>query len=236
MPEERQPMSPPSPEYRPTHDYENADNSMRNLALGAVAIAAVVMGGVYVLSGRHHAAVPVIEADSRPIRIKPTDPGGMQIANSDDATPTSAGGAEADQVLPPPEAPAPQMLQQQAQVAAAPPAAKVPEPPKSVAAAPPAAPPVSVAKPAPPPPVVRGHAEVQFAALDSEAAAKAAWVQLNHRLPELLAGRTAKVERAELDGKVFWRLRSGGFADVADATAFCARLRAKSAACTIASF
>jgi hypothetical protein len=77
---------------------------------------------------------------------------------------------------------------------------------------------------------------VQLAALDSEAAADAAWAQMAHRLPDLLAGHRPEVTRFERDGHVFWRLRTGGFEDIAAATAFCAKLRAHGAGCAIASF
>jgi hypothetical protein len=35
---------------------------------------------------------------------------------------------------------------------------------------------------------------------------------------------------------VFWRLRTSGFSDTADAGSFCERMKAKGAGCAIASF
>ena len=60
--------------------------------------------------------------------------------------------------------------------------------------------------------------------------------QLNQRIPDLLGGHQPSFSRTERDGKVFWRVRTGGFADMAQATSFCQRARAKGAACAIASF
>ena len=77
---------------------------------------------------------------------------------------------------------------------------------------------------------------MQFAALGSEAAARAEWTQLNKRNPDLLGGRQPSFSRTERDGKVFWRVRTGGFADMAQATSFCELARAKGTACSIASF
>jgi hypothetical protein len=244
-------MAPPPPEYRPTRDYDSGDSSMRNLALAAVAIAVMVMGGVWFMSRHHHAGVPVIEADTTPLRVKPANPGGLQVAGADDAVPPDANGNESDSLAPPPETPAPQALQRQAQAgtplpavtaprvpapppAAAPvPQAPLPEPHLATAEPPAAAPPRDET---PPPPTRAGGTQVQLAALDSAAAANAAWTQMTHRMPELFAGHTPEVVRFERDGHVFWRLRTGGFQDIADATAFCARLRARGAGCAIASF
>jgi hypothetical protein len=64
----------------------------------------------------------------------------------------------------------------------------------------------------------------------------AEWRLLSHRMPDLLSARHPAVMRAEHDGKPIWRLRTGGFADVAAATAFCQQVRAKGGGCAIASF
>lgn len=82
-----------------------------------------------------------------------------------------------------------------------------------------------------------GHAMVQLAALRSEAAAKVEWQRLQRRMPDLLADRHPVVERVEEhDGRVFWRLRTGGFADRSAARAFCTQVHAKGGGCTIAAF
>ncbi len=55
-------------------------------------------------------------------------------------------------------------------------------------------------------------------------------------MPSLLASRQPDVTRFEHDGKTFWRLRTGGFSDIAQATQFCEQVRAKGGGCSIAAF
>lgn len=81
-----------------------------------------------------------------------------------------------------------------------------------------------------------GVTQVQLAALDSEHAAQAEWERLRHKWPGLLADHEPVVTRAEIGGRTYYRLRTGGFATMAQATDFCAALRAKGAACSLAAF
>lgn len=233
-----------------------AQQTGNSLGGRAGVMAAVALGGVVVLGlggwavmGRRATVVPVIEADSRPIRVKPENPGGMQVVGADEqVSGGSAGGAE--RLAPATETPAPQALRAQMQqgapaaVAAAPAAAAVPEAPAVAAGGSPlpdtpVRPQVAAraAAPAvPTKPAAGGATMVQLAALDSEAAAQGEWQRLGKRMPELLGDRRPVVQRAERDGKAVWRVRTGGFADVAEATGFCTKVRAKGGSCTIASF
>ena len=77
---------------------------------------------------------------------------------------------------------------------------------------------------------------VQLAAVSSEEAAQSEWQRLAKRMPDLLSDRRPVVQRSERDGRTIWRVRTGGFTDTADATAFCVRVRGKGGACSIASF
>ncbi len=129
--------------------------------------------------------------------------------------------------------------------AAAPPAARV-APPGRPGATPsalgeaaqmPAAPPArAAALPPQAPTAATGGVQVQLAAMDAAAGADAEWERLRRRMPELLDGRRPAVVRAERDGRTLYRLRLGGFADTATAIGFCARVRAKGGACSIADF
>jgi hypothetical protein len=218
----------------------------------------------------------VIEADSRPVRVKPANPGGLEVSGGDDAILSGIDDGQQG-TAPPPETPAPQALQAaeakahaQADAArlaaAAPPAplpatqaierALVPQPaqpaslssPAAAAAPSPAAlsampeqrpaPPRLAAKPAVPiaPQPAAGAMQVQLAALASEEGAMTEWQRLSHKMPDLLAARHPAVSRSERDGKTFYRLRTGGFSDVAQATQFCERVKAKGGGCSVASF
>ncbi|MBC7799669.1 MAG: SPOR domain-containing protein [Gemmatimonadaceae bacterium] len=75
-----------------------------------------------------------------------------------------------------------------------------------------------------------------MAAVETEPAAQAEWQRLARRMPDLLGERRPVLQRLDRDGRTFWRVRTGGFVDIAEATGFCTKVRAKGAACTIASF
>jgi len=215
------------------------DSTMRRLGLLAACVAgAAVLGvGGWALTGRRAHPVPVIEADSRPLRVKPDNPGGMQIASSEEQIMGGVGAGKADAMAPPAETPAPQRLRAQTK------AVREPEPaPEPIEQAPAAAPPSAVAAPPAPEPhpvhaaPAAGGLQVQLAALESEQAARLEWQRLSKRMPELLGDRHADVQHVERGGHTLYRLRMGGFADVAAAASFCAQVRIKGAGCAIATF
>ncbi|HEX4259806.1 MAG TPA: SPOR domain-containing protein [Acetobacteraceae bacterium] len=84
--------------------------------------------------------------------------------------------------------------------------------------------------------VPAGNRQVQLSAMASEAEADAEWQRLVSHMPGLLRGRTPMVQRADVAGRTVWRLRTGGFASIAEATRFCQQVRAQGAGCSIASF
>jgi hypothetical protein len=86
-------------------------------------------------------------------------------------------------------------------------------------------------------PAAAGHTPVvQLAALASEYAARAEWTQLMKKMPDLLSGKPPNYSRIERDGRPFWRVRTSGFADVAQARSFCEHVRAKGGGCSVADF
>jgi len=212
------------------------DRGTKVLLSAAAGLGGLLLAGVggWVLSGRHVAVVPVIEADSRPVRVKPENPGGLQVAGADEQV-MGGRGSKVQAMAPPVETPAAQALRAQM-----PPQAAVPPPAPAPLPTLPAAPPAAVVlQPAVPSPAARqapaaAGTLVQLAAVDSEGAAQTEWQRLAKRMPDLLGDRRPVVQRADREGHAVWRVRTGGFADIADATAFCARVRAKGGACSIA--
>lgn len=262
---------------------------------GVVGLVALAAGG-YALVGRRPHVVPVVEADSHPIRVRPDNPGGATVEGADEQIMGGNGKPKVNGMAPPSEVPAPQALRAQIQAgrpspAAAAAVAKIdlpdmqesstatlderpaaPERPvvsspsasrpgaaPAVASGPKGAatsaepatlkPPVALATPETSATAARpattalaashapaGTMQVQLGALESEQAATTEWKRLEKRMPALLGDRQPAALRAEHDGKPIWRLRTGGFADTASATAFCTQVRAKGVGCAIASF
>jgi hypothetical protein len=79
--------------------------------------------------------------------------------------------------------------------------------------------------------VTDGGEAVQLGAFPEEGLAAAEWRSLLGRFPELLEGTDRRIERVDRDDRTFWRLRAGGFADLADARRVCAALTAGDAEC-----
>lgn len=77
-----------------------------------------------------------------------------------------------------------------------------------------------------------GKFRVQLAALQSEAQAQQEWSRLKTRYPTLFADRTPAIEKIQRDNAVFYRLRVGGFASVAETRSFCNAVRERGLGCT----
>lgn len=257
------------PSYRVSRSANPIDPATKRLAIiaGGLGAALLLLVGVWSLGGRHHGGVPVVQADTRPLRSKPDQPGGMQVAGENETILSGASSGK-DAMAPPPETPAPETLKAEAQqqlaaqtasaaalAAAAAPAMvspiqaepAIPAPVVSVPAVPAiAAIPAPSAAPDQKPiahtaakvtkPPAPGTTQVQLAALGSEQAAMVEWQRLTHKMPVLLNDRHPAVLRSEFDGKTYFRLRTGGFTNIAEATAFCEHVRAKGVGCALARF
>lgn len=226
------------------------DRGTKYLLVAAVGLGGLLLAGVasWALIGDGHTViVPVIEADSRPIRVKPENAGGLQVVGTDDQV-MGGHGSSTRSMAPAAEVPAAQALRAQMPTQTAPPPPAAAEPvasPASPQVSPQASPQASpmTAQPAAIPAQAARAAQspatgtlVQLAAVDSEEAAQSEWQRLAKRMPDLLGDRRPIVQRFDRDGRTVWRVRTGGFTDPADATAFCARVRVKGGACAIASF
>jgi Flp pilus assembly protein TadD len=148
-----------------------------------------------------------------PASSTPADPNAAYTGPS--PVPNSVSSSEPGPAGPPPAA--------AAQTAAAPP----PSPPP--AAAPMPAPAASGGS-------ATGNAMVQLASLNSEDAAQAEWSKLSAANPSLFGSRQPDIQTAVVNGKTYYRLRTGGFASKADAAKFCGEVSAAGSTCTLANF
>ena len=256
-------ISIPSPTYRvPRH--RGMDPATRRLALIAGGIGGtllLIVGGWSLLGGGPH-GVPVVQPAAGPVRVKPANPGGLQVAGTHNDIFSGGSDTTVDKLAPPPEVPDPQALRatappppRLATALPAPPAAEPAIAPMQVSAPPARPAPVAASEHATRPVEDRAAARdhraepqaaaaraggkgtlVQLAALSSEAAARAEWRILSRRLPQLLGGRQPVFSKVEHAGHVFWRVRTGGFSDLAQAKAFCEQLRGKGLGCSVADF
>ena len=246
-------MTIPNPIYRPArrastgHSLDPATRRLLFIA-GGLGLGLVGIVAASSLVNRHH-EVPVVHADTRPVRVKPENPGGLQVEGATNDFLSGTKDTINSKLAAQPEAPdlaalhapPPAVVPPVAQAAVVPAAPSSVTPAKPVAAAPPVAakpaqhPAAAVAHPTALP--ATGHrAAVQLAALTSEEAAKAEWQTLNKRMPDVLGGHQPSYSKVERDGRVFWRVRTAGFTDAAQARTFCDRVRAKGAGCTVTEF
>ncbi|HEY8611006.1 MAG TPA: hypothetical protein VIL69_06915, partial [Roseomonas sp.] len=179
------------PSYRVRPQRAGFQVPWRMLAISGVVLGAAAIGGgvVWGISRAVNRSVPTIEADARPIRVKPEDPGGMRVANQDERIFESArrnpGGVAAGQARLTPEAERPDVAalrqaaaraQQAPAPVPAPPAALPAVQPDAVPARPPMANPSLGAQPpaqgtANPPDVQQQAQQQQVEATASAAAA-----------------------------------------------------------------
>lgn len=241
-----------TPTYRESRS-RRMDPATKRLALIAAGLGSAlsaVIGTWSVMDHPHHTGsppaigtVPVVAPPSGPLRVKPANPGGMQLSAAS-ANLFGAGNAGPGQgkLAPAPEIPDPQALRPPSRpptplAATVPPAAPVPlasTPPQEPAAkSPPAAAPPAPAATTRQVRASTSAAVVQLAALPTAVAAKEEWALLQRRLGPLLQGRQPMISSVEIGGRTWWRVRTSGFADDAAAKGFCEQVRAKSLGCDV---
>lgn len=71
----------------------------------------------------------------------------------------------------------------------------------------------------------------QLGAYESADVARAEWVGMEGRFGDILAGKSRVVQRAESNGRAFYRLRAMGFVDLADTRRFCSAVKAEGVDC-----
>jgi len=106
-----------------------------------------------------------------------------------------------------------------------------------VSAQPPASP-APAAPPVPPAPTANlsggGQVTAQLAAFRTRANAEGGWQRLRAAHPDQLGDRALILQEADLGERgIYYRVRTGPFADIATAKAFCEQLRAREQACVV---
>lgn len=241
-------------------DYADRGVSAGRLVAGLIVMLAalgLIVGGVYwlkqrMMGGAGPSGEPItIAAQPGPIKIKPSEPGGMQVKGQGDSSYAASEGADPNARIdltavpeapiakaekaapaPTPVAPAPAPVVAQKPAPAWPMPAKPAPAPVAVAKAPVPVP----AKPAPIPaktetaaaPVSGGAGQIQLGALDSQAKAEAVWKTMAGRYA-YLAGLGHSVVKAEVNGKTYYRLRASG----GGAAAICSKLKVAGEACAV---
>ena len=207
------------------------------LALGVMALSA---GGLWIgyrmsISRMHSGEIPLIHADTDPIKVKPDHPGGMEIPNRDRFVFNPTGGMPVERLLPPPENPLPRPASVNAAPTQAAPVVAAPAPQAPTAAPAPApvvtAPPQTAAVPS----TVAGGYRLQLGAVKAPEVAKQEWDRIRRQNPDLVGSLAVSVDRADLgDRGVFYRIHVGPIADAAQAERVCAQLRQRGVGCILA--
>lgn len=172
----------------------------------------VIVGALYWVSNRDEGGHgEIIAAPEGDYKIKPTDPGGMDVAGEGDTAFAASEGAEPKGTLNTGAAPE------------APVARPQPTPAPEAGDQHPLAPP----RPVPPAPSASG-ATIQLGAFGSEGGATRAWTALSGRF-RYLAPLSHSVIPVQTGGRTLYRLRASG----ADAAGICRRLRVAGEDCEI---
>ena len=189
----------------------------------------------------------VIEAEKTPMKEKPLDPGGMKFPNQDktifETFSNNQAPAKVERVLPTPEEP---ITKNEALEAMA--GGKVDKKMDSVEDAAIEIKKVEVAgiderkpvytkyteiKNIEKAPVKSSGIKIQLGAFGSEKEANENWLKIQKKFSDL-ADKSPIIVRADVKGKIFYRLRVAGFDDVNDAKSICKTLSAKGQACMLA--
>ena len=194
--------------------------------------------------------IPLIRANLGPVKVRPENPGGMQVPDQDKLVYDRMRGdekppeverllARPEPPLPPPTATPPAPAEK---AATAPPS--LTPPPKAAPAAPPteevqaAKPPPALAPPPPkavPPPAAGGDLKVQLAAVRSLTQARGEWERLRRKNGDLLGKLRLFITKADLGPAkgVYFRLRAGPLVSEAKAKALCVSLAARKIGCLV---
>lgn len=208
---------------------ENEDGpraiSARKMLVGLILVllAGAVVAGTMFWIGRQDpapgGAPELIRAEPGPYKIKPTDPGGLDVAGESETAYSTSAGEDPDAALdvrklPPDMKPLPVETPQEA------------TPPKKI-------PPNEVKEPAPDEaaaPATPSGPTIQLGAYASTVKAETAWRLLSGRFPEV-AALDRLILSANVGGKSVYRLRASGTSE--QTRAACAALKAAGESCLV---
>lgn len=194
------------------------------VALLMVLAAAAIVAGTSFWLGRRDAPVngppELIKAEAGPYKVKPDDPGGLDVAGESGTAFSTSAGEDPDSALD---------MNKLPQGVEAPPPEPVPGAPAEPA--PKKLPPNETKEPAPDDGVAAPPGPtIQLGAYASTIKAETAWGMLSSRFPEVASLRKSVVS-ATVNGKAIHRLRAVGSAD--QTRAACAALKAAEESCLV---
>lgn len=190
-------------------------------ALVIVLMAGVIVAGTMFWLGRRDPVVngppELIRADPRPYKVKPNDPGGLDVTGDSETAYSTSAGEDPDAALDVGKLPA-EMKPLPEPVEGTPPPKKIP--------------PNETKEPAPDDSAAAGPSgpTIQLGAYASTIKAETAWSLLAGRFPEVAALNKVVVS-ATVKGRPFYRLRAVGSSD--QTRAACAALRAAGESCLV---
>jgi hypothetical protein len=191
------------------------------VAVALVLAAAAIVAGTMFWLGRRDPVVTgapeLIRAEPGPYKVKPVDPGGLEVAGDSETAYSTSAGEDPDSSL--------DVRKLPQDMKPLPEPAKETAPPKKI-------PPNETKVPAndEPAPAAPSGPTIQLGAYASTVKADTAWNLLSGRFPEVAALRKTVVT-ATVKGKPFYRLRASGSSDQTKAA--CAALRAAGESCLV---
>jgi sporulation related protein len=181
-----------------------------------------------------NAQVPLIRADTDPVKVKPDKAGGMNIPDRNDPIYSmQQSTSPTEHILPPPEAPAPRPVAPP-QVAGVPQtvAPSIQQGPTPLPAPGPSA--VATARPTPKPEGAGPPMKIQLASLRTSDEARDEWARVKRENTNLLGKFTAVAVRADLGDRGIWyRVEVGPVGDRAAALQLCKALKERNLGCQI---
>jgi cell division septation protein DedD len=223
----------------------------------AAAVMVLCAGGLWIahmVASRDGAEdVPLLHAETDPVKVKPADPGGMDIPNQNRSYVFDQGSAQPpEHLMPPPETPLPRPSP--AQIPA--PATPAFPPPEQADSSLPVAPSASAAETSPAPPVAalavprppqtaalppaspaatpgKGY-RLQIAAVKTQDAAKEEWDRIRRQNSDILGSLSFIADRVDLgDRGVFYRVQAGPITDAQEGDRICTMLRQRNVGCIL---